>query len=133
VQLEMASDSLQDCRVSCDRERILQVLSNLIGNAVKFTPSGGRVTCRLSKAAREVCFSITDTGPGIARENLSSVFDRFWQARQTRRLGTGLGLSIAQGIIARHGGRIWVESEFGTGSTFHFTLPMSREEREESS
>jgi len=128
VALEMAADSLQDCRVACDRERVLQVLSNLIGNAVKFTPSGGRITCRLAKAAREACFSIEDTGPGIARENLSSIFDRFWQARQTRRLGTGLGLSIAQGMITKHGGRIWVESELGQGSSFYFTLPLVRHE-----
>jgi light-regulated signal transduction histidine kinase (bacteriophytochrome) len=128
VVLEMAADSLQDCRVACDRERVLQVLSNLIGNAVKFTASGGRITCRLAKAAREAYFSIQDTGPGIARENLSFIFDRFWQARQTRRLGTGLGLSIAQEMIAKHGGRIWVESELGQGSTFHFTLPLARNE-----
>lgn len=128
VALEMAADSLQDCRVACDRERVLQVLSNLIGNAVKFTPSGGRITCRLAKAAREACFSIEDTGPGIARENLSCIFDRFWQARQTRRLGTGLGLSIAQEMIAKHGGRIWVESELGEGSIFYFTLPLARHE-----
>jgi chemotaxis family two-component system sensor kinase Cph1 len=131
VRLEIAADAEQDCRVRCDRERILQVLSNLIGNAVKFTPSGGRVSCRLTKASREACFSIADTGPGIAQENLSHVFDRFWQARQTRRLGTGLGLSIAQGLIVAHGGRIWAESVPGEGSTFHFTLPRARDEIEE--
>ena len=128
VQLDRSEDSLRDCRVRCDRERILQVLSNLIGNAVKFTASGGRVSCRVTKGAGEACFSIADTGPGIARENLTYVFDRFWQARQTRRLGTGLGLSIAQGLITAHGGRIWVESEPGQGSTFHFTIPLRREE-----
>lgn len=127
VQLEIAPDSI-DCRVHCDRERVLQVLSNLVGNAVKFTPVGGSVSCRLSKAGREACFSIADTGPGIAREHLSYVFDRFWQARQTRRLGTGLGLSIAQGLIVAQGGRIWVESEIGQGSVFHFTLPLAADE-----
>ncbi|MBM0103741.1 GAF domain-containing protein [Steroidobacter sp. S1-65] len=128
VQLEMSADTQRGCRVRCDRERILQVLSNLIGNAVKFTPPGGRVSCRVARAASEVCFSMVDTGPGIARENLTYVFDRFWQARQTRRLGTGLGLSIAKGLITAHGGRIWAESELGQGSTFHFTLPLQREE-----
>lgn len=128
VQLEMAADTQRGCRVRCDRERILQVLSNLIGNAVKFTPPAGRVSCRVTQAANEACFSITDTGPGIARENLTSVFDRFWQARQTRRLGTGLGLSIAKGLITAHGGRIWAESELGQGSTFHFTIPPQPEE-----
>lgn len=130
VQLQAAADSEHDCRVRCDRQRILQVLSNLVGNAVKFTPSGGRVSCRLTKGGREACFSIADTGPGIAQENLSYVFDRFWQARQTRRLGTGLGLSIAQGLVAAHGGRIWAESAPGQGSTFHFTLPLVRDELE---
>lgn len=125
VQLNMATDSQGGCRVRCDRQRILQVLSNLIGNAVKFTPPGGRISCRLTQGVRDVCFSIADTGPGIARENLSYVFDRFWQARQTRRLGTGLGLSIAQGLIAAQGGRIWADSELGEGSTFHFTLPVA--------
>lgn len=125
VHLEMSPDSEERCRVRCDRQRILQVLSNLVGNAVKFTPRGGRVTCKLAQGPREVCFSIADTGPGIARENLSYVFDRFWQARQTRRLGTGLGLSIAQGFISAHGGRIWADSELGKGSTFHFTLPIA--------
>lgn len=125
LQLKMSTDSQAGARVRCDRHRILQVLSNLIGNAVKFTPPGGRISCWLTPGAREVCFSIADTGPGIARENLSYVFDRFWQARQTRRLGTGLGLSIAQGLIAAHGGRIWADSELGKGSTFHFTLPAA--------
>jgi two-component system, chemotaxis family, sensor kinase Cph1 len=128
VQLEIAPDSLADCRLQCDRERVLQVLSNLVGNAVKFTPGGGNVRCRLSKAGREACFSIADTGPGIAQEHLSYVFDRFWQAQQTRRLGTGLGLSIAQGLVVAHGGRIWVESGSGQGSVFHFTLPLAPEE-----
>lgn len=129
VHLEISSQSLDDCGVQCDRERVLQVLSNLVGNAVKFTPPGGSVSCLLSKTTRDACFSIADTGPGIDREHLSYVFDRFWQARQTRRLGTGLGLSIAQGLIVAQGGRIWVDSEPGQGSVFHFTLPLAADQR----
>jgi two-component system, chemotaxis family, sensor kinase Cph1 len=123
VLLQIASHSARDVRVICDRDRVLQVLSNLMGNAVKFTPEGGTVTCWVTEGGREARFSIADTGPGIAQENLEYVFDRFWQARQTQRLGTGLGLSIAKTLVTAHGGRIWAESELGKGSTFQFTLP----------
>jgi signal transduction histidine kinase len=99
------------------------VLSNLLGNAVKFTESEGIVRITFEKLANEICFSISDTGPGIPKENLEHIFDRFWQAKQTQRLGTGLGLSIAKGIVEAHGGRIWVESELGHGSKFIFTIP----------
>lgn len=123
VKLEMDPNLPADCLVCCDRERLLQVLSNLVGNAVKFTGRDGRVWVGVEPEAREVRFSVSDTGPGIAREHLNFVFDRYWQARQTRRLGTGLGLSIAKGIVEAHGGRIWVESELGKGSIFQFTIP----------
>lgn len=126
VSLEAIEELPADRDVDCDRDRILQVLSNLIGNAIKFTPKGGCVRCRVTRAGREICFSICDTGPGIAKENLGYVFDRFWQARQTQRLGTGLGLSIAKALVSAHGGRIWVESEQGQGSCFYFTVPARR-------
>ena len=106
-----------------DRNRLLQVFSNLVGNALKFTPPQGKVRLRAEKGSRETNFVVSDTGSGIAEENLPFVFDRFWQARQTQRLGTGLGLSIAKGIVEAHGGRIWVESKLGSGSTFRFTIP----------
>jgi two-component system, chemotaxis family, sensor kinase Cph1 len=109
----------------CDRDRILQVLSNLVGNAVKFTPAGGVVTMSTEATPREIRFVVRDTGSGIPVEHLESVFDRFWQARRTERLGTGLGLAIAKGIVEAHGGRIWAESELGTGSTFRFTVPAA--------
>jgi signal transduction histidine kinase len=112
--------------VRCDRERALQVLSNLLGNAVKFTPEGGAVTCVVSTEREDegaVRFVVRDTGPGIPAAQLSRLFDRYWQARETQRLGTGLGLFIARGIVEAHGGRIWVESEVGRGSSFAFTLP----------
>ena len=108
-----------------DHRRVLQVLSNLLGNAVKFTPVGGRVEVRAELLGSEVLFLVTDTGPGISGEHLPHLFDRFWQAREFRRSGAGLGLAIAKGIVEAHGGRIGVESAPGEGSTFFFTLPTS--------
>jgi signal transduction histidine kinase len=111
--------------VCSDRDRVLQVFGNLIGNAIKFTPEGGRITVRADNEPHEVKFAVCDTGPGIPPEHLPHVFDRYWQAKSTRKLGTGLGLSIAKGIVEAHGGRIWVESELGKGAAFHFTLPLA--------
>ncbi|HEY0035645.1 MAG TPA: ATP-binding protein, partial [Longimicrobium sp.] len=108
-----------------DRERIHQVLSNLVGNAVKFTPQEGRVLVTTVAEDGEIRVSVADTGPGIPPEHLPHVFDRFWQARSTRRAGAGLGLAIARGIVEAHGGAIGVESEPGRGTTFHFTLPLA--------
>jgi signal transduction histidine kinase len=112
-------------RVRADRDRILQVLGNLIGNAVKFTPEGGRIEVRARMDGGDVCISVSDTGPGIQTADLPRVFDRFWQAQRSREGGAGLGLAISRGIVAAHGGRMWVESEAGTGSTFLFTLPVA--------
>jgi PAS domain S-box-containing protein len=107
-----------------DRDRIVQVLSNLLNNAVKFTPRGGRVTLRASRTATGGCrFDVIDTGPGIDDEHLPHVFNRYWQAKRTAHMGTGLGLAIAKGIVEAHRGRIWVQSEVGHGSTFSFELP----------
>ncbi|HEX6911509.1 MAG TPA: ATP-binding protein [Longimicrobium sp.] len=110
-------------RLPMDGARVMQVISNLVGNAVKFTPEGGSVTLGARWVGSEVRFSVTDTGPGISPEQLPHVFGRFWQANDADSRGLGLGLSIARGIVEAHGGRIWVESEPGQGSTFHFTLP----------
>ncbi|HEV2130042.1 MAG TPA: HAMP domain-containing sensor histidine kinase [Longimicrobiaceae bacterium] len=107
-----------------DRDRILQVLSNLMGNAIKFTPEGGAITVRTESGAGEVIVSVQDTGRGIAEADLPHVFDRFWHTSQRRRGGAGLGLAIVKGIIEAHGGRIWVESTLGRGSTFSFALPV---------
>ncbi|MFN2426377.1 MAG: ATP-binding protein [Candidatus Binatia bacterium] len=106
-----------------DRDRLLQVFENLIGNALKFTESGGRIT--VSAAPREDCvqFSVSDTGSGISSENIPRLFDPFWQAQKTGRRGAGLGLSIVQGVIDAHHGRLWVESTLGVGSTFYFCIP----------
>ncbi|MCP3169786.1 sensor histidine kinase [Myxococcus qinghaiensis] len=106
-----------------DHERILQVLGNLLTNAIKFTPAGGAISLRVEPVDQGVRFSVTDTGSGIPSHQLEEVFQRFWQARGEDRRGLGLGLAISKGIIDAHGGRIWVESQPGKGSTFSFTLP----------
>lgn len=115
--------------VNVDRERILQVLSNVVGNAVKHTPQGGSVTIHAEALSDEVLVSVTDTGAGIPAEHLPHVFERFWRAEDSERRGAGLGLAIAKGIVEAHGGRIGVESAVGKGSTFYFTLPAERSER----
>jgi PAS domain S-box-containing protein len=112
-------------RVAADRDRMLQVLSNLLANAMKFTPEGGTISVRATSQDGAVRFSVADTGPGIRAEDLAHIFERFYQATSTARLGTGLGLPIAKGIVEAHGGRIWVESTPGVGATFHFTLPVA--------
>jgi signal transduction histidine kinase len=109
--------------VRADKERVLQVLANLVGNAIKFAPKGGRVEVAATKRDHGVCFSVSDNGPGIDPEHLPHVFDRFWKHEAGGKKGTGLGLFIAKGIVEAHGGRIWVESEPGQGATFRFTLP----------
>jgi signal transduction histidine kinase/competence protein ComGC len=109
--------------VYADRHRVMQVMSNLIGNAMKFTPKDGRITVTAELREREVRFRVADTGPGIPKENLSDIFSPYWQAKRTERMGAGLGLPIAKGIVEAHGGRIWVESEPGGGTQFYFTLP----------
>lgn len=111
--------------VEADYGRVLQVFGNLVGNAVKFTPAGGEVEVGAARAAEYVRFWVRDTGPGIEREHLPRMFDRFWQARRGRHSGAGLGLSIVRSIVEGHGGQVWAESEPGAGSTFHFTLRVS--------
>ena len=109
-----------------DPLQIQRALSNLIGNAIKFTPSGGRITIGAERQDDDILFSIADTGPGIPDQQLAHVFDPYWQARVGDRRGVGLGLAIAQGIVAAHGGRIWAESTEGIGTTFRFTVGETR-------
>ncbi|HEX6909399.1 MAG TPA: ATP-binding protein, partial [Longimicrobium sp.] len=111
--------------VLADRDRLLQVLSNLLGNAVKFTPPGGTITLGARPSGGEMVFSVADTGRGIEPADLPRLFDRFWQAERTREGGAGLGLAIVRGLVEAHGGRIWVHSQPGRGSTFSFTLPLA--------
>jgi signal transduction histidine kinase/DNA-binding NarL/FixJ family response regulator len=112
--------------VDCDKDRVLQIFSNLIGNSLKFTPSGGTVTVGAAAESDAVRFSVTDTGPGMSEDQMAHLFERYWQARRVPGLGIGLGLSIAKALVEAHGGRITVESRLGAGTTFHFTLPRSR-------
>lgn len=111
--------------VDVDHDRILQVLSNLIGNALKFTPPGGTIQLAARKQETFAEISVSDNGPGIAEEAQAHIFERFSQLKLNDRRGLGLGLFIAKWIVEAHKGRIWVSSEVGKGSTFSFTLPLS--------
>lgn len=124
IRLEKALDDIPP--VFMDSERIRQVLRNLIGNALKFTPRGGLVRVVVRRTDEGATVAVTDTGPGIPKEHISAIFEKFRQVSpaDARRLqGTGLGLAIVKHIVQAHGGRIWVESEVGKGSTFTFVLP----------
>ena len=108
--------------IDCDDARVSQILSNLVGNAVKVTPKGGRITVGAKLDGAQVVFFVSDTGPGIDPDELPLLFERYWRSKQTTYKGAGLGLSIARGIVAAHGGKIWAESVRGKGCTFLFTL-----------
>jgi len=115
-------------RVKIDAKRIRQVLDNLLDNAVKYSPQGTEVLVSAKQAGREMVISVADQGLGIPADELSKVFDRMYRIEQRLTPGVdgiGLGLSICQRLVEAHGGRIWVDSEKGKGSTFHFTIPMA--------
>jgi PAS domain S-box-containing protein len=112
-------------KVMADSERIQQVLSNLVGNAIKFSPSGSKIVVAPRRDGDQVIISVVDDGKGIAAEQLPRVFDRYWQSSRTDRQGAGLGLAIAKGIVEAHGGRIWIESRPGEGTTASFSLPFA--------
>jgi signal transduction histidine kinase len=124
IELRVRGDA-PPSMVWADRDRVLQVLGNLVGNALKFTPAGGRIELGMETEGDEIRCYVTDTGPGIPPDQLPHVFDRFWQARRTDRRGLGLGLAIVQGLVEAHGGRVWAESEPGRGTRFQFTLPRA--------
>jgi PAS domain S-box-containing protein len=113
--------------VSGDRDRLDQVLSNLLGNAFKFTPERGRVMVRARKVDASVEITVEDSGPGIPAADLPRIFDRYWRGDRASRDGAGLGLAICKGIVDAHGGKIWVESTVGRGTTFWFTVPCAAE------
>ncbi len=123
--IELRTEQTTDASALCDETRTQQVLTNLVGNALKFTPPGGSVSLSVETTGANVCFSVRDTGPGIPEDEQARLFDRFWRAADGQRGGTGLGLSIAKGIVEAQGGRIWVSSRPGAGSTFYFTLPRA--------
>ena len=112
-------------KVLADEERIHQALSNLVGNAIKFTPPGGKIVISARQGAEGITISVADTGKGISPEELPKVFDRYWQSARTDRQGAGLGLAITKGIIEAHGGRIWLESKVREGTDVQFTLPIA--------
>ncbi len=107
-----------------DPVRILQVLTNLLGNAIKFTPGNGKIVVRLERVKNDVRIAVSDTGAGIPADQLEAVFERFLQVVKNDRRGVGLGLYISKCIVQGHGGQIWAESKSGEGSTFYFTLPI---------
>jgi signal transduction histidine kinase len=117
--------SLQLPNVDADSDRILQVFSNLVGNAIKFTPQSARIAIGGIPDGSVVRFWVSDNGPGISTEHLPHVFSRFWQSAKADRRGLGLGLSICKSIVEAHCGRIWVTSEPNRGTTFFFSLPIS--------
>jgi PAS domain S-box-containing protein len=124
--IELHADIRNDLPVvTADRLRVFEAVSNLIGNALKFTPRTGTVSIRAEAADAELCVRVTDSGPGVSPEVMNRLFEPFWQAGLGDRRGAGLGLSITKGIVEAHGGRIWVESAPGAGATFSFTLPAS--------
>ncbi len=108
-----------------DHDRILQVLSNLIGNSLKFTPDGGTIELSARQQENHIEISVTDNGSGIPEDAQEQIFERFSQLKNNARRGLGLGLFIARWIVEAHEGRIWVTSEVGKGSTFSFTLPLT--------
>ena len=120
IRLEKRIHSdIASCRM--DGERVLDVLRNLMGNAIKFTQEGGRITVAASPAAEGIEVSVSDTGPGISTERLATIFEKFENSDQKK--GTGLGLAIVRHIVTAHGGKVWAESETGKGSKFTFVLP----------
>jgi len=123
--IKLTSEIIEDGKIiHCDQGRVEQVLSNIIGNALKFTPKGGEIHVAMSFKEDDVVISIQDSGHGMSKDQLEHVFDRYWQAQETSKHGTGLGLAIAKIVVETHHGKIWAESELGKGSTFHFSLPL---------
>ncbi|MFW6173434.1 MAG: HAMP domain-containing sensor histidine kinase [Elusimicrobiota bacterium] len=144
VDLLISMAEKKDIRIDCnikknvppvmvDEDRIIQVFTNIIGNAIKFTPNGGKITVKTGKQLNGFLeVSVKDTGQGMSDQELNEIFNQFVQAENSRKIGgpkgTGLGLAIAKGIIDSHGGRIWVESELDKGTTFFLTLPVAEKD-----
>lgn len=125
--IKLVTNCAQCGLIDVDHERIFQVITNLVGNALKFTPRGGTIAITVDRGEDIVQVAVADTGEGIRGDILERIFDRFVQSADIDRRGIGLGLFIAKSIVEAHGGRIWAESTLGKGSTFYFTLPVPRE------
>jgi PAS domain S-box-containing protein len=110
----------------CDGDRVIQVLGNLIGNAIKFTPEGGRIQVAIQREAGEIVCSVSDTGAGMREDEVPRIFEPYWQSDGPRGRGAGLGLSIVKAIVEAHRGRVWAQTALGSGSTFTFTLPAAK-------
>jgi signal transduction histidine kinase len=123
--LKLESLATGQLSATFDRERILQVLGNLITNAMKFSPHGATIVLGVEQVGSNARFSVKDTGAGIAADKLDVIFERFWQVGKNDRRGLGLGLYISRCLVEAHGGEIWVESQLGSGSTFFFTIPCT--------
>jgi chemotaxis family two-component system sensor kinase Cph1 len=124
--IDLTFSSEPQLKIMADTERLFQVLSNLVGNAIKFTPKEGRISVTATVDGDFVAISITDSGTGIDPEQLPHVFERYWRIREGNPSGTGLGLYISQGIVKAHGGELTASSEPGVGSVFRFTVPLAR-------
>jgi signal transduction histidine kinase len=123
-QISFKMDIKQDIgMIWGDKDKITEVILNLLNNSIKYTPSGGTVAIRIEDAGEEILFEISDTGPGIPKKDHEKIFDKFERITTKKQEGTGLGLPIAKDIVELHRGKIWVESEPGKGSKFIFTLP----------
>jgi signal transduction histidine kinase len=122
IEIAPAAEGLA---VRADPLRVSQVLGNILGNALKFTPERGKIVLRASSNGRQVRIDVIDNGPGISASDLEHLFDNFWQAQRNDNRGVGLGLAIAKSVVEAHGGRIWCESTPGKGTTFSFTLPIT--------
>ena len=123
--VELTFHAEPDLKISADPERLFQVLSNLIGNAIKFTPAQGKIGVVAMSDGQQIVFSVRDSGRGISPEQLPHIFERYWTAKEHNASGTGLGLYISQGIIKAHGGQLLAESQLGEGSEFRFTVPKA--------
>jgi PAS domain S-box-containing protein len=124
IRFEIVAAKSAPALILADPDRLRQVLENLLGNAFKFTGSGGTVSLAVAGAGSDALFVVRDSGRGIEAAHIPHLFDRFWQAERSSRRSIGLGLSIVRGIVDAHGGRIRVESEPGRGAAFHFTIPI---------
>ena len=110
-------------RINADEDKVTQVFVNLLSNAMKYTPESGQISIKTLNLEKEIMVEVTDTGEGVAPDNLDKIFDKFTRVTAEKKEGTGLGLPIAKDIVSLHKGRIWVKSELGRGSQFYFTLP----------
>ncbi|MFO3796371.1 MAG: sensor histidine kinase, partial [Anaerolineales bacterium] len=133
IQLEL--NEIEQVQIRGDRDRLKQVLLNLVSNAIQYTPSGGKITLSLQRSGQQARLVVRDTGPGISPEDLPHIFERFYRAEKSRTRsgqggGFGLGLSIAKWIVDHHNGYIQVESRLGEGTTFIVWLPILKEGNE---